>query len=386
MVTPRMAPPAPPPYFTAAQWRVISTALVLLAVGATVVLLALACAVLGRFVTFFADILWPLAAAGVLALVLRPAVAVLQQRLHLQRSAAVVLLFGFFLLLCAASFLVVIPPAFVQLLDFIDYAPTLWARGHAYIAEHYPQWLEFIRPQLANPTVHQAAETALAEGKAMLLHLIPSLRSAGGGLLGFFAFGANLALIPVYLFYFLLVRGTTGEKLAPNLTFLSPGVRADVVFLVHEFFGILEAFFRGQLLVGVIMGVLLALGFTLIGLKFALILGLLIGLLNIVRFLGTILGLLLTLPVALLQPDGGWHLFGLVVIVTMVVQVIEGSLLTPKIVMSKSGLHPVTITVALLFWGTALGSVVGTVLAIPLTAFFVTAWRLARQKYFPSPA
>jgi predicted PurR-regulated permease PerM len=48
----------------------------------------------------------------------------------------------------------------------------------------------------------------------------------------------------------------------------------------------------------------------------------------------------------------------------------------------QTGLHPVAIIIAIFFWGTALGGILGMVLAIPLTAFLVTAWRLAKRKYF----
>jgi len=64
------------------------------------------------------------------------------------------------------------------------------------------------------------------------------------------------------------------------------------------------------------------------------------------------------------------------------VQAIESWILTPKIMGERTGLHPVVIIVAIFFWGTAFDGVLGMLLAIPLTAFVVTAWRLARQKYF----
>jgi predicted PurR-regulated permease PerM len=73
---------------------------------------------------------------------------------------------------------------------------------------------------------------------------------------------------------------------------------------------------------------------------------------------------------------------GLTLLVFVLVQVIEGYVLTPKIMGKQTGLHPVTIIVAIFFWGTALGGILGMVLAIPLTAFFVTAWRLGKHKYF----
>jgi predicted PurR-regulated permease PerM len=52
----------------------------------------------------------------------------------------------------------------------------------------------------------------------------------------------------------------------------------------------------------------------------------------------------------------------------------------------RTGLHPVTIIVAIFFWGTAFSGLLGMILAIPLTAFFVTAWRFVKWRYFPAPA
>lgn len=375
-----------PPYFTDTQWRVISTALTLVAVGTTIALVIFAIGVLGRFVSYFSSVLWPLAVAGVLALILRPLVLEVERRFRLHRAAAVVLLYGLFLLFSAATVLLVAPPLIDQILDFLDYAPSLWTHSVGYLGKHYPDWLAMVQHQLANPTVHSIAESLAADIKAVMAQSIPSLRAAGGRLVELVAFVTHVAIIPVYLFFFLLARGKTAEKLRPNLPFLSPGVRNDVVFLTREFIGIVESFFRGQLLIGLIMGVLLAVGFTLIGLKFGLILGLVFGVLNIVPYLGTILGLVVTLPLAFLQPDGGWRLVGLVLLVKLIVQTIEGWFLTPKIMGDRTGLHPVAIIVAIFFWGTAFHGVLGMLLAIPLTAFFVTAWRLAKRKYFHVPA
>ena len=126
---------------------------------------------------------------------------------------------------------------------------------------------------------------------------------------------------------------------------------------------------------------LYAFGFTLVGLKFGFVLGLVIGLLNVVPYLGTLTCLATALPIALLQTDGGWKLAGLVLAVMGAVQMTEGWVLTPKIMGDRTGLHPMAITVAIFFWGTALGGPLGLVLAVPLTAFLVTAWRFARKKY-----
>jgi predicted PurR-regulated permease PerM len=71
----------------------------------------------------------------------------------------------------------------------------------------------------------------------------------------------------------------------------------------------------------------------------------------------------------------------MVVGIFIVVQLIEGYYLTPKVMGERTGLHPLAIVVALFFWGTAFDGIAGMILAIPLTAFLVVFWRLARAKY-----
>ncbi len=368
---------------TASQRRTVGFALTLAAVFSALALVIIGFIALGRMVSFFSSVLWPLAVAGVLALMLGPIVDLIIAWLQLRRITAVVVIYSTALLLCAGTLLLLLPPLVDQVLDFIGYAPTLSEQAGLYIDTHYPDWVTFAQRQLANPFVRQVAENLGSEVQNLLKYSLPSLRSAGGGILGVGAFAAHLAIIPVYLFFFLLSEGSDPTKNLPDhLPFLKPALREDLVFLVREFIGIVASFFRGQMLIGLIMGAMLAIGFSVIGLKFGLFIGLCVGVLNIVPYLGSIIGITLTLPLAFLQPEGGWKLVGLVLAVKIIVQLIEGWILTPKIMGARTGLHPVTIIVAIFFWGTAFDGVLGMLLAIPLTAFFVTAWRLAKHKYF----
>lgn len=374
------------PLLSSGQQRIVAGALTLLAALGSVALLIGAIIILGRLVGFFSSVIWPLAVAGVLALILRPVVELLQRRLRMRRLSAVVLLYGLGVLVVGGALIFILPPVIEQAVNFIANLGEYWTRASVYVQDHYPQWIEFSKRQLANPSIRKIADTLSAEAKGMVSLALPSLRAAGGGVLGLFAFGTHLAIIPVYLFFFLLARGEPTEKLAGHLPFLKPDLRDDVVFLIREFVTIVESFFRGQLLIGFLLGVLLAIGFTVVGLKFGLLIGLLLGILNIVPYLGTIIGLATVVPLAFFQPGGGWQLVGLVLLVKAIVQTIEGWVITPKIMGERTGLHPVTIIVAIFFWGTAFGGILGMLLAIPLTAFFVTAWRLAKQKYFgPTP-
>lgn len=371
------------PLLSPAQRRLVGFALGFGAFVAIFGLLGLVFVMLGRFLGEFSSVIWPIATAGILALILRPVVGIFQQRLKLRRLSAVILLYGLFVVAVTGVLLAFAPAVISQVIDFIAYLPVLWQNTLKWGEQHFPEWLAVARRYLENPAIKGALDTVAQQAQDLVAQFAPSLKQAGAGIFGFFGFVASLAIIPVYLFFFLL-SGTDDptRKLPEHLSFLKSEHRDDIVFLLREFLGIIVAFFRGQILIGLIMGVLLAIGFTIGGLRFGLALGLLVGLLNIVPYLGSILGLSVVIPLALLQQGGGMSLVALCLGVFVAVQLIEGWLLTPRIMGQQTGLHPVAIIFAVFFWGHAFGGILGMLLAVPLTAFFVTVWRLARRKYF----
>lgn len=375
------APATPAALLTPLQARIIGFALTFLALAVAGYLTVRLISGTISLLAFFSSVLWPLITAGIMALVLMPVVHLLETRFKLRRVFAVVVIYGAFVLVVSALLVTILPPIIRQLLDFITFLPDLWKNAFAYTKEHYPQWSDLANRYIDNPTVKSIIENLSGEARTLAVHAIPSLKAAGLGALTVFGFFTSLAIIPIYLFFFLLSSGDPTRHLGEQLPFLRPTVRADVVFLVREFIAIVVSFFRGQLIIGLIMGVLLAAGFTVAGLKFGLFIGLMLGVLNIVPYLGTIIGLSIALPLAFFQPEGGPTLVLGVVGIFIVVQNIEGWYLTPKIMGDRTGLHPVAIIVAIFFWGTALSGILGMILAIPLTAFFVTAWRLLKRKY-----
>jgi predicted PurR-regulated permease PerM len=210
----------------------------------------------------------------------------------------------------------------------------------------------------------------------------------GGGALvvgqGIFrGLGALLAwaMLPVYVAFFLMAEAGSIRRVDHLFPFLKTRTRNDVVYLFQEFVNILVAFFRGQLIVAFLQGLLYAFGFSVVGLAYGFALGLMLGFLNIIPYLGGIIGLVIALPLAYFQDGGGPGLAVTVLVVFTVVQTIESYLLTPKVMGDRTGLHPMVIIVAVFFWGSALGGIAGMMLAIPLTAFLVVFWRLVRDRY-----
>ncbi len=378
-----MAEPAP--LLGPAQRKIIAFTLALAATLVTLLLLAGLVFGLSRALGFFAGVLWPLAVAGIVALILQPVVTVIERRLRVRRLAAVTVLYSAFVLALAGVVLTITPRIVGQGVEFAQTVPQLWDRAVNYGQAHFPEWKAYVDTQLENPSVKPFVEDLKTQGKEMLTGLVPGMKAAFGKLRGAFSFLIGLALVPVYLFFFLRGTGDAFAQVRGLLPFLRDDVREDVVFLVREFVGIVVAFFRGQILIGLIMGTIFATGFSIAGLNFGLMIGLGMGVLNIIPYLGTMLGLSVALPLAFFQPGGGLWLVATVLGIFAAVQTLEGWFLTPRIMGRQTGLHPVAIIVAILFWGTALDGVLGMVLAIPLTAFFVTAWRLVKHKYIAAP-
>lgn len=373
--------PSPETLFSPAQRKIVAAALTCLAFAVVSLVLLGTVVVLGSLVARFSGVLWPLAVAGILALMLRPAVEALEQRLRLRRLTAVIFVCGFLTVVLGAVAFTLVPPALAQVLDLFAYLPVLWERAGVFIRTHTPEWAQLIERYWENPTLRTIIERVGQQLQTFVREAVPSLAAAGSGIAQGVGFITQVAVIPIYFFFFLLSRAHPADRIPDQLPFLSPSLRADLAFLAREFVSIIISFFRGQLVIGLIMGGLYAAGFLAVGLKFGVVIGLLLGLLNVVPYLGSILGLAVTIPVALLQPEGGWKLVALTLGVQVLVQNIEGWFLTPKIMSDRTGLHPVTIIVAIFFWGTALGGLLGMVLAIPLTAFFVSAWRFVRHRY-----
>lgn len=371
-----------PRKLTQNQWRLVGLAAALLSVTIIAVFILGIFMLLRDFIATFSGVLWPLAVAGVLAMIFRPFVIFLQRRAHFSRTWSIITLFIVALLAVTGALLLVVPTLVDQTLLLVEYLPELFQRLRETFVEQYPKVIDFITSKVGEENLQQIQNTLSDSLTNLLKKSQPALANIGSFISSTLAIGTGLAIIPVYLFFMLESRRSLKRDLKRQLSFLRDDLRDDLIFLVKEFIGSVVSFFRGQIVIAFIMGILLATGFALVGLNFAIILGLAIGFLNVIPYLGSIIGLAVALPLAYFQKDGGGlNLLLLAIGVFTAVQVIEGYLLTPRIMGKTTGLHPMVIIVAIFFWGTALDGILGMILAIPLTAFFVVVWRLAKRKY-----
>jgi predicted PurR-regulated permease PerM len=363
------------------QQRTVAAALTILSAVVIVATVAGLFWLVASFFSRFSNVFLPLAVAGVAALVCLPYFEWLRDRLRLGKVLALTAVFLSAIIPLVAFFWFFGSLLVGQLGDLIARLPQWWQDGATWVEEHAPQIEAFIESSAYLRELRDALagkEEALVQG---LEAVGRGALSAGLGIVSFVIPLFGWFVTPVYFAFFLLADAPGKLEVQRFLPFLKEQTRNDVAYLVNQFVEIIVAFFRGQLIVAFLQGVLFAIGFSLIGLKYGFVIGMALGFLNIIPYLGSIFGLATALPLAYLQAGGGLGRVALVILVFAIVQTIEAYLLTPKIMGDRTGLHPMVIIVAIFFWGSALGGITGMILAIPLTAFLVVFWRLAREKY-----
>ncbi|MEK9772421.1 MAG: AI-2E family transporter [Opitutae bacterium] len=363
-----------------------------LSVGCIFIISALAVRtvqLLGNFLGYFSSVLWPLAISSVLAILLFPLVRAIEQKAGLSRAPSILLLYFLTIGICSlvtwslggelikqsrelASASIDWPERIEEKIR-TSVSPETWNAVSQKFLQFKGEW-----KQVLGNLAHGMPE--ISKGSAQ------ALQDAWAGIGSFFSWFACLAIVPVYLFYFLGSKEDYLGNLAGQFNFLNQNIRQDLVYLIRQFKEILEGFFRGQLIIGAMMGFGYAVGFSLSGLKFGITLGLFFGILNIVPFLGTILGIFSVFAVSYLQTggildSGQWHVLWGCGITFAVVQLLESYWLSPKVMGDRTGLHPVVIIASVFFWGVALDGILGMILGIPLTAFLIVFWRLLRRKY-----
>jgi len=203
--------------------------------------------------------------------------------------------------------------------------------------------------------------------------VIVSVTKSGGALA---AAVLSLFLVPILTFYLL----RDWDAILVHLAALIPsGQRDTIVGLARETDEVLGAFLRGQLLVMIALAVIYSAGLGLVGLKFAVAIGVVAGLVSFVPYLGFVFGIALASLTVVLEPDPLWRFLG-VVATFGIGQLLEGSVLTPKLVGDRIGLHPVLIIFAVAAGGQLFGFF-GVLLALPAAAVLSVLVRFAYHRY-----
>ena len=188
---------------------------------------------------------------------------------------------------------------------------------------------------------------------------------------------AGMALVPVYVFYFLLEAQTIQRKWSDYLPLKESKFKEEAVFVLESFNDCLVVFFRGQVLVAITVGICLAIGFSLIGLPYGILLGLMAGVVGIIPYFGVIVSTIPVLILSLTQGEKmsvmgiqgaelGMYAPIVAMAVCAVVLFLEKTVIQPKIIGDRVGMHPVAVIISVLMGTTLVGGVIGGLLAIPV--------------------
>jgi predicted PurR-regulated permease PerM len=324
-------------------------------------------------------IMAPFIAAAILAYALNPAVDWLSSRrigkLGVPRALAVLLAMLVVFSAILALVLIVIPVMQNQIPLLRDQIPTALARLNTELG---PRLQEMgIETRLDIEGIKQAlTEYVATSGDELWSAILASAKIGGVAVIGWLV---TLSLVPVALFYLLLDWHGLLHRIEGAIPRRWIG---KSISLANEVDALLAQYLRGQLTVMLALSVYYSVALALAGFNVALPVGIITGMLIFIPYVGFGIGLLLALLVAALQFNG---LHGLVLVAGIygAGQIIEGFVLTPRLVGERIGLHPLTVIFALLAFGHLFGFV-GVLLALPGSAILSVAFKHLRAHYINS--
>ena len=323
------------------------------------------------------DILLPFVVGAVVAYFFDPVVLRLH-RLGLSRTWATATVTILAALITVGAAMAILPPLFGQIEGLILKAPEYAVRA----AERLQPMIEPIRSKLGlDPLSLPELKTEAAQWAGQALSVLGSVASRvaqrGYAIINLFAL---LFLTPVVTFYLL----RDWPKVLAAIDGALPLDHADTIrTLAHQANAAVAGYVRGQALVCLCLGTIYGVGLSVVGLQFGFVIGLIAGVISFIPFVGTLVGATLSIGMALAQFPPDW--FGVVKVaaVFLIGHLLEGNVLSPKLVGDRVGLHPVWIMFALLAGGSLFGFV-GVLIAVPVAAVIGVVVRHLLGRYHES--
>ncbi len=352
-----------------------------------VIFWALVLGALGYALHLLGSAVAPFAAGIALGYLLDPLVGRLE-KLGLNRLGAALIILAAFAAAFVLALIVVAPILGNQLIAFAQklpgYAMRLQAlaleEGSALTEKYLGNWINTLglSEQFSSAQIQKSIGDFVAQGAQWLVNAMRSLASGGAAVFSFFSL---LIITPVVAFYILI---DWDRMIAEVDGWLPLDHRESLRAIAREIDNALAGFIRGQSLVCLFLGLWYGVGLTLIGLDFGFLIGAIAGILSFVPYVGSLIALVLSIAVSLVQ---GWpspKLFFMALAVVVAGQFLEGNVISPKLVGESVGLHPVWLMFALLAFGQLFGFV-GLVVAVPAAAAIGVIVRHLIGLYLASP-
>ncbi|EMP43840.1 AI-2E family transporter [Lactiplantibacillus plantarum] len=313
---------------------------------------------------FFSIVGLPIILAGVLYYLLNPLVDWLEKRFRVRRTWTIIGLFIVVVALLALGIIAIIPTIRDQTLSIINDWPNYWKNASTEVNRwlNDPQ-LSSIRDQLESWNTDLSK---LVSGR-FSKYLTGTVTSLTGVFSTVTTVIIGLITMPFILFYLL----RDGHQLPKYMAkFVPTKARSGFLEVLTEINSQVSNYIRGQLTVAFFVAVMFAVGYSIIGLKFALTLGIAAGILNLIPYLGSFLAMVPSVVIALVTSP--WMLVQ-VLIVFVIEQTIEGRFISPLVLGSSLAIHPITILVVLLAAGKIFG-LMGVIFGIPGYAILKVLW------------
>lgn len=328
--------------------------------------------VLAWFLSAIQAILLPFILAVVLAYILHPLVVKLESR-HLNTNLATTTVVSGFCLFVIALFLIIVPILQSQVLDFIRQIPKF----SEHVWEFIKRMITLTKENIPQPQLADISDAVSGYVMNILTAIGAGLTQVLTGGVALFNILALILITPVVLFY--ILRDWKGIQM--QVKNLIPKKQEEkVLSLWHDINQTLSGFIRGQSLVCLLLALFYGTALSLTGLQFGMLVGILAGILSFIPYFGFGTGLILSIFLALMQ-GFTWGQWTALAVIFIAGQILEGYILTPKLVGNRVGLHPVWIIFALLAGG-ALAGFIGILIAVPVAAVFgVLIRRFVRWYY-----
>lgn len=315
-------------------------------------------------IDILSSVLLPFVVAWLIAYLLEPMVQYNRKLLRLRSRVIPVLVTLFECVLLLAALSVFVVPSVLNEMHHLAGAVTSYSIEHNNVNQLPAEIQDYIRENIDFVAI---SKQLTGQDWRSLLNTIGSFISGGYDVvMGVFSWFVVL----LYIVFIMLDY----ERLLSGFKHLVPPRYRDITFsILDDVTRSMNHYFRGQALVASIVGILFAIGFLIIGLPMAIVLGLFIGLLNMVPYLQLISLIPTTLLCLVWSVDGGgsfWNLWLSAMAVYIVVQCIQDLFLTPKIMGHAMGLNPALILLSLSVWGTLMGFI-GLIIALPLTTLLL---------------
>jgi predicted PurR-regulated permease PerM len=320
------------------------------------------------------SVLTPFALGGVLAYLLVPGADWLQRR-RLPRWVASLLMIVLTTLVLLGLVLILVPVLQRETGALSEQWPALIDRLNTNVAPRLNQWFGWTIT-FDSRALTELLASHVGDKDALAASVLARLRSGGAVLLGTLGL---LVLVPVVLFYLLLEWHEFTRRFE---SVIPRRWHAQVVGMLAEIDSLLSQFLRGQLGVMTALALYYSAALALARFHSALPIGILTGTLAFVPYVGYSIGVILALGAALLQFDG-WYGPAMVALIYGFGQVLEGFVLTPRLVGERIGLHPLAVIFALLAFGQLFGFF-GVLVALPSSAVLLVALRRLKRAYFES--